>query len=73
MLNRIRTLDGIETASLEDLDQRQILHVQTPLGQQAIPVVVRLLESEGLRIGRVSAREPTLEDAYVRLVSGEGR
>jgi hypothetical protein len=25
----------------------------------------------GLRVGRVQVREPTLEDAYVRLVGGE--
>ena len=25
----------------------------------------------GLRVGRVVVREPTLEDAYVRLVGGE--
>ena len=26
---------------------------------------------EGMRIGRVTVREPTLEDAYVRLVGGK--
>ena len=28
-----------------------------------------LLDSDGATIGRVAAREPTLEDAYVALVS----
>ena len=71
VVERIRGLDGIETASVEDFDQRQILHVQTPLGQQAVAPVLRLLETEGLRVGSVAPREPTLEDAYVRLVGGE--
>ncbi|MCO6449961.1 MAG: ABC transporter ATP-binding protein [Caldilineales bacterium] len=71
VVERIRALDGIETASVEDFDQRQILHVQTPLGQQAVAPVLRLLETEGLRVGSVAPREPTLEDAYVRLVGGE--
>ena len=26
---------------------------------------------EGVKVGRVLVREPTLEDAYVRLVGGE--
>ncbi len=42
------------------------LRVQTPIADQAVP---RLLASlDGCEIGRVSVREATLEDAYVRLV-----
>ena len=29
------------------------------------------LHLEGLKVGRVIVREPTLEDAYVRLVGGK--
>jgi hypothetical protein len=29
------------------------------------------LDGDGVRVGRVTVREPTLEDAYVRLVGGE--
>jgi hypothetical protein len=30
-----------------------------------------MADLEGQRVGRVMVREPTLEDAYVRLVGGE--
>jgi len=34
-----------------------------------VPVLMEKLS--GLRLGKVVVREPTLEDAYVRLVGGE--
>ena len=49
--------------------QKQILLVQTARGAEAVPDVMSALE--GLRVGRVIVREPTLEDAYVRLVGGK--
>jgi hypothetical protein len=38
------------------------------MGSGAVPQVLNVLE--GLRVDKVAAREPTLEDAYVRLVEG---
>jgi len=35
-----------------------------------VPQVLSVLD--GLRVDKVTSREPTLEDAYVRLVGGEG-
>ena len=71
VVDQIRTLAGVSTVSVENLATRQVLHVQSPLGAEAVAPVVHLLQSQGLRVGSVSAREPTLEDAYVRLVGGE--
>jgi len=45
-----------------------MLLIQTSRGAEAVPDVMSALE--GLRVGRVIVREPTLEDAYVRLVGG---
>ena len=59
----------VDALSVEDQGQRQMLHVQTSLGAEAVPGVMSALE--GLRVGRVTVREPTLEDAYVRLVGGK--
>jgi ABC-2 type transport system ATP-binding protein len=58
----------VDNVSVEDQDQKQKLTVQTTRGAEAIPDLMRLLE--GQRVGRVTSREPTLEDAYVRLVGG---
>jgi ABC-2 type transport system ATP-binding protein len=66
--DRLRGQTYVDSVSLEDQDQRQLLLVQTSRGSEAVPDV--LVTLEGLRIGKVTVREPTLEDAYVRLVEG---
>jgi len=69
VVDRIRTLPFVDTVSLENVDQRQSLRVQTSRGAEAVPDLMATLE--GQRVGKVIVREPTLEDAYVRLVEGE--
>ncbi len=66
--DKLRGQAYVDSVSLEDQEQRQLLLVQTGRGSEAVPDV--LLQLEGLRIGKVTVREPTLEDAYVRLVEG---
>jgi ABC-2 type transport system ATP-binding protein len=68
MLNGLRALPFVDALSVEDHEQRQMLMIQTARGAEAVPDVLALLA--GLKIGRVVVREPTLEDAYVRLVGG---
>jgi len=69
VLERVKKLPVVESASVEDRDQRQLLLVHTSQGAQAVPKLVEALQ--GLKLGKVTTREPTLEDAYVRLVGGE--
>ena len=69
LLESIRKLDFVDNVSIEDRDQRQVLTVQTPIGSEAISDLMPLFDSR--RVGKVISREPTLEDAYVRLVGGE--
>jgi ABC-2 type transport system ATP-binding protein len=69
-LERLRALDGVDTVSVENRGQRQALLVQSGDGAAAVAPVVSVLEGLGLRVGKVVVREPTLEDAYVRLVGG---
>jgi ABC-2 type transport system ATP-binding protein len=57
--------------SVENRGQRQALLVQSGDGAAAVAPVISVLEGLGLRAGKVVVREPTLEDAYVRLVGGE--
>lgn len=66
---KIKSLPVVESATVEDRDQRQLLLVHTSKGAEAIPLLVSQLND--LKLGKVTTREPTLEDAYVRLVGGE--
>ena len=67
-LETLRGLPFVDALSVQELDQRQMLLIQTPRGAEAVPDVLSSLD--GMRVGRVIVREPTLEDAYVRLVEG---
>jgi ABC-2 type transport system ATP-binding protein len=69
VVNDIRSLSFVDAVSVQEQGQRQRLLIQTPLGAEAVPDVMSALD--GLRVGRVTVREPTLEDAYVRLVGGK--
>jgi ABC-2 type transport system ATP-binding protein len=57
----------VTAVSVEERDQLQILLVQSAKGLELAQTLLRHLD--GARIGRVAAREPTLEDAYVALVT----
>jgi ABC-2 type transport system ATP-binding protein len=68
-VDRIRTLPLVDTVSVEDRDQKQALLVQSREGSAIVPQLMQALDTT--RVGKVHLREPTLEDAYVRLVGGE--
>ncbi len=69
-VERLRRVASVAAVSVEDRDQKQALLVHSPLGSEAVPGL--LSELNGIRVGKVSVREPTLEDAYVRLVGESG-
>lgn len=69
ILQRVRELPFVDSLGVEDQEQKQMLMVQTRRGAEAVPEILAALE--GQRLGRVVVREPTLEDAYIRLVGGE--
>ena len=66
-LARIRSLAGVRSVSVEEREQAQVLIVQS--ASDVEPTAGILASLDGTTIGRVSAREPTLEDAYVELVT----
>ncbi len=68
VVERLRALSFVDALHVQEQDQRQMLLVQTARGAEAVPDIMASLN--GQRIGRVIVREPTLEDAYVRLVGG---
>ena len=65
----IRALPFVDTVSVEDRDQKQALLVQSKEGSAIVSQLMQALDTT--RVGKVHLREPTLEDAYVRLVGGE--
>jgi ABC-2 type transport system ATP-binding protein len=70
-VERIQALDSVDMLSVENRDQKQALQLHSSDGAATIAPVVSALQGMGLRVGSVVVREPTLEDAYVRLVGGE--
>jgi ABC-2 type transport system ATP-binding protein len=66
VVERVRGLDGVSNVGLEARDQKQVLVVQTMPGRELMHMILGHLD--GSEVGRVSSREPTLEDAYVALV-----
>ena len=66
-VEKLRAVEGVRTVAVEDRDQAQILVVGTAPGTELTHALLSRLD--GASVGRVSSREPTLEDAYVALVS----
>jgi ABC-2 type transport system ATP-binding protein len=69
ILVRLRGLAGVTAVTVEEQDQKQLLIVQTT-GERELTQPL-LAELDGIEVGRVASREPTLEDAYVALVTAE--
>ena len=55
------------TVVVEEQEQKQLLIVQTAPGAELTHVILAQLRT--VSVGRVASREPTLEDAYVQLVT----
>jgi len=64
-VERLRDIEGVRSVAIEPREQAQVLVVQTDGREVTHALLGRL---DGAQVGRVSAREPTLEDAYVSLV-----
>jgi ABC-2 type transport system ATP-binding protein len=66
---RLRALEGVTAVAIEERDQKQVLVVQST-GERELTAPL-LAQLDGFEVGRVASREPTLEDAYVSLVTAE--
>jgi len=66
-VRRIEALPGVLAVTVEEQELKQLLIVQTAPGAELMHVI--LAQLEGASVGRISQREPTLEDAYVQLVT----
>ena len=63
----LREIEGVTSVAVEDQDQAQVVVVQAAEGQEPTHAILERLH--GVSLGRVTTREPTLEDAYVALVT----
>jgi len=68
-VERVRELDGVKSVSVEEREQAQVLIVQTQADVEPTQGILGTLD--GANVGRISRREPTLEDAYVALVASD--
>jgi ABC-2 type transport system ATP-binding protein len=68
---RLRALPGVQSVSLTEHGALQSLDIHS--GQETDVTALVLTEIRDLETLRVFKREPTLEDAYVALISGGSR
>ena len=66
-VRKLRGMPGVTSVSIEDRDQAQVLTIQSPRGLALAHELPAWLD--GAAVGRIEAREPTLEDAYIALVT----
>jgi ABC-2 type transport system ATP-binding protein len=66
MIERLRSVAGVDSVSVELREQAQLILVQSSRGAELVQPLLR--ELADARVGKVVPREPTLEDAYVDLV-----
>jgi ABC-2 type transport system ATP-binding protein len=69
-VERVRADPEVIAVNTEEREQSEILLVQSAQGLQITQRLLGLLGDT--RIGKVVAREPTLEDAYVHLIATSG-
>ena len=69
-VQRLRDLPEVTAVAIEERELAQVLTIQSSRG----PALARELPAllEGAELGRIETREPTLEDAYVALVTAAG-
>lgn len=68
VVSDIDSVPGVTSAVVEERGHVQLLVLKTEQGTDVTQAVLARLGD--VRLGRVAHREPTLEDAYVELVSG---
>lgn len=68
-VNALRQHPRVEAVHVKNLDQSQLLQIQAPAGAELVQEFLRLLD--GVPVQKVLTRQPTLEDAYIKLVGKE--
>jgi ABC-2 type transport system ATP-binding protein len=66
VIDRLSRVDGVVSVAVEAREQAQVLLIRSARGPELVPALMR--ELDGVSVGRVVTREPTLEDAYIELM-----
>jgi ABC-2 type transport system ATP-binding protein len=69
-VSKFREIPEIVSVSADLGEDKQVLKLQTPKGSEIIADVQQILKNS--RIYDIKIKEPTLEDAYLRLVESRG-
>jgi ABC-2 type transport system ATP-binding protein len=69
-IGALRELAGVHSVTAENRDHASVLVIRTDSDSSIAERVLARLADE--RVGRVTTREPTLEDAYISIVSEAG-
>jgi ABC-2 type transport system ATP-binding protein len=70
VVSLVERIQGVRAVTVEERGQAQAVVVQAEPGVELTADVLACLD--GVKVGRVTARDPTLEDAYIELVSTGG-
>ncbi len=71
LIARLREHPRVESVEIEMRDQTQVLQIQAPAGAELVQEFLGILQ--GVQVRKVITRQPTLEDAYIKLVGKEGK
>lgn len=66
IISKLREHPCVESVNVEVLAQTQLLQIQAPVGTELVQEFLSILN--GVQVRRVITRQPTLEDAYIKLV-----
>ena len=69
LIARLREHPRVESVEIEMRDQSQVLQIQAPAGAEMVQEFLGILQ--GVQVRKVITRQPTLEDAYIKLVGKE--
>ncbi len=65
-IDNLRNHPAVLAVNVEALDQTQLLQIQAPAGTELVQEFLKLLAD--VQIKKVVTRQPTLEDAYIKLI-----
>ncbi len=69
LIAKIKSHPSVIAVNVEPLDQTQLLQIQAPAGAELVQEFLAMLN--GVQVRKVVTRQPTLEDAYVKLMGSE--
>jgi len=71
VIDRLREHRRVLSVNLETREQSQLLQIQAPVGAELVQDLLVVLD--GVQVKKISTRQPTLEDAYVKLMNGDAK